>query len=91
MDTAKSTKSLPILSEQESSKRKENGQKTDIKLRKTVAVFGKRKAKENIDEANRYVYYSMSKKLWPILCSNLPYKMGHYFFGTQYLQNSVSY
>ena len=29
---------------------------------------------------------SMSKK-WPILCSNLLYKMGHYFFDIQYLKH----
>ena len=28
--------------------------------------------------------YSMSMKIWPILYSKLPYKMGHYFMDTQY-------
>ena len=53
-NTLKSSKSLQILSEQESSKRMGNGQKTDKKLPKKVVVSGKRGAKENIDEINRY-------------------------------------
>jgi len=31
-----------------------------------------------------YIYY-VSKNLWPILYSNLPYEMGHYFLDRQYL------
>ena len=30
--------------------------------------------------------YYMSRKLWPILYSNLLYKLGHYFLGTQYVE-----
>ena len=33
----------------------------------------------------------MSKKLWPILYSNLLYKMGHYFLDTQYTDGSSEY
>ena len=29
-------------------------------------------------------WYYMSKKSWPILCSNLPYKMGQDFLDIQY-------
>ena len=28
--------------------------------------------------------YCVSKKYWPVLCSKLLYKMGHYFLDTQY-------
>ena len=39
----------------------------------------------NFNKEDRDILYVQEE--WPILCSNLLYKMGHYFLNTQYKKN----